>query len=185
METKVFGKSLLFAALAALATTPFLLIVHVFLGPGNSVALWSILLAAGYLAWIAPDKVRGARVSLLPILLGLATFSLASPPTVVLASAVLVPVLRSGFLYRRRPARALVIESALLLVGLTLVQLFTSAGRGALPIAFGVWAFFLVESLYFLVAGAATRRESPAAEDPFEAAARRAERLMEDWSSTS
>lgn len=185
METKGFAKSLLFGALAALATTPFLLLARALLAPGSALALWSVLLAAGYLACIAPNKVRGARVFFLALFLGLAALSLASPSTTVLASAALVPVLRSGFLYRRRAARALVIESALLLVALVLVQLFTSAARGALPIASAVWAFFLVESLYFLIGGISNRRESAVSEDPFERAARKAEAVMEDWASTS
>lgn len=184
METKGFGKSLVFGALAALATTPFLLLARSLLGSGSAVALWSILLAAGYLAYVAPDRARGARVFFLALFLGLAVLSLASPSTTVLASAALVPVLRSGMLYRRRAARALAIESALLLVALFLVQLFTSAARGALPIASAVWAFFLVESLYFLMGGIASRRETGASEDPFERAARKAESLMEDWAST-
>lgn len=180
MHGKAFVRGLAFGAAGALATAPALMMLQPIVGGRAALGVWSALLAAGYLGATAPDRRRGLRVALAALALGLAVVWLASPASSVMASGVLVATFRSGFLYRGRPARSVVLEAGLLIVGLSLAEIFAARG-GLFGLGFGVWVFFLVASLYFLVGGTRPRPKAASVEDAFERATRNATRLMEEW----
>jgi hypothetical protein len=105
--------------------------------------------------------------------------ALAAPTSrdVVLAAALLLGLCRSGLLYRTRFARAVVLEGVLLCAGLGIAgHLLTSSTFSAV---LAVWAFFLVQSVFFLIGGVEARREAARDVDPFEAARARAVEIME------
>jgi hypothetical protein len=180
MSRHRFVRSLVFGAVAALATAPFLLTFGPTLGRAPALALASVLATAGHLAVVAPGRARGVRVGFLALVLGLALFGSASPSTTVLGSAAILAVLRSGFLYRSRPGRALLLEGSLLAAGLAFANAL--AGSSVTSLALAVWGFFLVESVFFVVGGTSARPEEDLDEDPFDRARREAVRLMEEAS---
>ena len=81
-------------------------------------------------------------------------------------------MLRSGLLYRSRFARALLLESTLVGAGLWLAgHVFDGSVTST---ALAVWTFYLVQSVFFAVAGIAARPDRPNDTDPFDAARARA-----------
>ncbi|HSF19579.1 MAG TPA: hypothetical protein VLK65_28915 [Vicinamibacteria bacterium] len=179
MPTRCFARSLGYGVVAALAMTPFLLLFGPIFGRGNAMALASVLAVSGYVAVVASSRVQGLRVGLLAFVAGMLLLGLAEPPTVLLGAGVLLSILRSGFLFRSKPARALLVEGSLLGAGLLLARLLASGGE-ALSFSLALWGFFLVQSLFYLVGGVSTAGPTPTAEDPFARACREAARLMED-----
>jgi hypothetical protein len=91
--------------------------------------------------------------------------------------AVVLGVCRSGFLYRTSTARAVVTEVALIIGGLLFAA--SLGGPSLRAILLGVWSFFLVQSLFFLVPGARPRCSGATRADPFEAAHARALALLD------
>ena len=65
-------------------------------------------------------------------------------------------------------------------IGLGLLVARTVAAPDALAIALALWSFFLIQSLYFLVADVAPRPHLPPQVDPFDLAQARAEALLGD-----
>jgi hypothetical protein len=80
-------------------------------------------------------------------------------------------------LYRTRFARALLLEGVLLCAGLGVAGHLLSGSTFSAVLA--VWAFYLVQSVFFLVAGVEARREDSGDADPFEAARARALELLD------
>ena len=98
------------------------------------------------------------------------------------AAAALVAAVRSGILYRGPQPRLLLLEAVLLLGGLATAKLLASPG--VLGIALAVWGYFVVQSLYFLLARPRARAGT-AAGDPFESARERLEGLLDEIESTA
>jgi hypothetical protein len=92
--------------------------------------------------------------------------------------AGVLALVRSGLEHPMKPTRGFVIET--LLVGLGLGFAFWVSWPGWLGNAAGLWAFSLVQSLYFLVPGRGHGRAEPDAGDPFESARERLLGLLED-----
>lgn len=174
MRARRFGESLLFALLAALGAVPWTLAIGVAVGRGRAEALYWLALAVLHLVWIAPGWPCKLRTSLLAAMAAV-VFAFLSAPAGVTA-AILVAVGRSGFLYRAKPARAVVTEA--LFVGGGLAFAGWLAGPALLDQAFSVWGFYLLQSVFFLLGGVAERREE-AQTDPFDDALRRATAVLE------
>jgi hypothetical protein len=86
-------------------------------------------------------------------------------------------VARSALLYRARATRSIAVELALGLAGLLLAQWF--AGPGLLGGSLALWAYFLVQSIYFpLVEG--SPRGATAVGDPFDRARSRLQSLLRE-----
>lgn len=178
MRWNGFGRSLLFAALAAGAFPVFALFANPVLGRGWALSLYLLGIAVLYVAGLAPRRSRAALAAVIASALGAAVLLLAPSVVAVAAGAALiVGVCRSGVLYRSRRARALLAETLLLAGGLALARFL--AGPGTLQVAFAIWGFFLVQSFFFLLGGVAERTEAAAGLDPFEVARARALALME------
>jgi hypothetical protein len=165
-----FGRSLGFAIVAAAGASSLLLLC-----PPSSAALpWlrSYLLgiAVLYAAGLAtqPRAALGAAAAGAALAALLWLLPLGLPGTVVGAAAI-VAWLRSGLLYRARPLRAVATEAVLGLGGLALAAFLASGRPLVLTLGLGVWGYFLVQSVFFLVGGVSPRRaEGP--QDPFDRA---------------
>jgi hypothetical protein len=169
---------LLFAAVAGLATVAYSLIVPPLVGFGAAWLWWCLCLTACYLVAIAPNLRRGIRIGVLSAVLGVGIYLLAPGfSAAMLAMAVLLGLMRSGFLFPRRLGRAVAVELGLgsgagLLAG-------SLVGPSSLSLGIAVWSFFLVQSLFFVIGGLEVWRPG-STEDPFDKAHRQAVRLMED-----
>jgi hypothetical protein len=178
MSWNDFGRSLLFGAVAAAAFVPFAIVAAPHLGWGGTLAAYAVASASAYLVGLGATRRQGLGAGLLVGLLGTGV-ALAAPTSrdAILAAALLLGLCRSGLLYRTRFARAVVLEGVLLCAGLGIAgHLLTSSTFSAV---LAVWAFFLVQSVFFLVGGVEARREEARDVDPFDAARARAVELME------
>jgi hypothetical protein len=178
MRCNSFARSALFGAVAAAAWLPWVLVVAPLLGVWNARALYLVGVTAVYAAGLSPQGKR-------PLPVALATFPVAAVVALVahttaelaIGLATILGVARSGFFYRAAPARAVATEVTLLLGGLVFARFL--AGVSLTATALALWGFFLVQSLFFLVAGVRARTRSGAHPDPFEEAHRRALALLE------
>lgn len=182
-----FASSLVFAAFAALITVPFLMMANSFGSLRFAVGIGCLALVVGYVFVIAPSWSRGVRTALVAAGIGIVVVVIApTKGAAVVGTIFVIGVLRSGFLYRSRPGRALVIETLLLSVGVLLAGILASSGyapgytAGVLRTALAVWGFFLVQSLFFVIGGVAQRAAESDGVDPFVKAREQAMRLMED-----
>jgi hypothetical protein len=144
-------------------------------------AAYALAAAVAYVATIAPSAARGLKAGLLAAGLAVLAVFVATGTGLVgiaAAAALIVAICRSGFLYRSTPARALLVEGALVGGGLILARLLGSFS----PLGWGlaVWTFFLVQSAFFAIGGVALRRFEPEGIDPFEGAQERILALIEE-----
>ena len=96
-----------------------------------------------------------------------------------LGLTLLLAFLRSGLSFSMRPARAVVVEIALL--GGGIVMAVWLAGAGWFGEALGLWGYILVQSLYFLVPGRRRPRLQGSFDgDPFDRARDRLNDLLEE-----
>jgi hypothetical protein len=92
-----------------------------------------------------------------------------------IAFAAMLGIARSACLYPAAPARAVLRELVLLVGGLLFARFLIGAAVPSTALA--LWGFFLVQSCFFLIAGAPQR--APVGQlDPFDEAHRRALNLL-------
>lgn len=180
MRMGTFSGSLVFGAVAAMGSVVFMVAMAPSLGASLASSTFCVAAAVLYLVASAPSWSRGIRIGLLAGALGGALLLVAPSATVaILGATVGLGLMRSGFLFRAKPGRALLVELCLLGGGLLLANAL--ADSGSLGFAMAIWGFFLVQSVYFLLGGIGERSESTAELDPFKEACVRATRLMEDF----
>jgi hypothetical protein len=178
MRWNDFTRSLLFGAVAAAAFVPFAIVATPFLGWAGALVAYAVASASAYLAGLGASRRQGLAAGLLVGLVGTGVALAAPVPRdALLATALLLGLCRSGLLYRARFARALVLEGVLLCAGLGIAGHLL--GGSTFSAVLAVWAFFLVQSVFFLVGGVETRREEPGDADPFDTARARALELLE------
>jgi hypothetical protein len=169
MRWNSFSRSLLFAALAAAAVVPWLVVAIPWLGSARALAFCLAATTAVYVGGLVPDRARRARVFLTTAVLGFALVLVTRTLTEqVLGLAVLLAIVRSGFLHRAPLSRAVAIEAVLVGTGLLFARFLSGPFPGGVAIA--LWGFFLVQSFYFLIGGIRTREASGRHPDPFEEA---------------
>lgn len=177
MRWNDFGRSLVFAAVAAAAVVPFAILAEPWLGWRGTPVAYAALSAAAYLFGAAPSRSRGLLAA--AALTAIATIVIAvstSTTIAVCAIAVALGVLRSGQLYRRRFARSFLIEGVLISLGIGIAsRLFDGSAFSAV---LAVWAFYLTQSAFFLIGGLEACEPEPAG-DAFEAAHARATQVLE------
>ncbi len=171
-----FGRSLVFGALAASAV-----LAGGALGPPNGPPLallgWALpLLAVLYVAGIAPSARRGSTGGALAAALSMPLWLLPLGASAV-GAALVISSCRSGYLYRARPLRAVIAESALLAGGLGLGHHLVGPSTASWALA--VWGYFLVQSLFFLIGGTRPRARAERDADPFEIARARLLALLD------
>ncbi len=170
--------NLMFAAIAGLATVAYSLIAPPLFGFGTAWLWWCLFLTVSYLVAIAPSLGRGLRIGMLSGVIGVAICLLAPGNAAALLGVTMVlGLMRSGFLFPRRLARAVSVELGL--AGVAGLLAGSLASPSSLSLGIAVWGFFLVQSLFFVIGGLEVRRFS-LTEDPFEKARREAMRVMED-----
>jgi hypothetical protein len=152
-----FGESVVFAALAALSFIPAARVCEI--RDGTLFAIWYVTLAAAI--YVVLLGVRGAHslAAVGIVLLAGAASSLAStvaPAAFALTAAL--GVARGRFVFPRRFERPGRIELGLAALAIAVVVLTVSRSYAGVSLA--IWAFFLAESLYFLLP---LEREEPAA----------------------
>ena len=113
-----------------------------------------------------------------PILLAVVGMAALSGHEAFLGATFVLASVRSGLLYRSRPARSLLIEGFLIGFGL----LFGGFLGGPSPIgmALGLWGFMLIQSLFVVIGGLETRPGTESEGDPFARARARATALMDE-----
>jgi len=172
-----FARSVVFAAAAAGGSAAWLAVAGPVLGGHRALALCLVGLLAAYLGSIAPGHRRLVAIALAGTA-GLGLLAVASGlRELALGLAVVLAVGRSGFLSRAAPARAALVETALVVGGLAFAEALGAASLAGVVLA--VWGFFLVQSLYPLVPGSRRRPLEAATRDPFEVAAARAAALLD------
>jgi len=173
-----FGRSLLFGAVAAAGFVPFTILATPGLGRSGSLVVYALASAAVYLAGIGASRRQGFAAALIVAGAGTAAALFAPDPRdALLATGLLFGLCRSGLLYRSRFARALLLEGGLLGAGLGVAGQLLAASTFSAVLA--VWAFFLVQSVFFLIGGVEARREEPGEHDPFDAAHSRVLAILE------
>jgi hypothetical protein len=174
-----FVRTLLFGGVAALAVPAVWLGAAPWLGGFAALGLYLVGLTGAYLAWIAGSLRRGLVAGALGSAAAMVLLVLAAPYLILLAAgcAVVVAALRSGFLFRGPQPRLWVLEAVLLVAALAVAGAL--AAPGWLGVALAIWGWFLVQSVWFLLARPAPRRPGPAG-DPFERARERLERLLDE-----
>ncbi len=172
-----FARTLAFGALAA-ATLPLsVLALGPWLGAAGARTAHVVLATAGYLAVLAPPGARRRlAVALAAAAAGVFWWGLAGSLASLFAGlSGIVAVFRSGWLFRRGTARAMVVEGGVLL--LALATWHGLAGPGLPGQALALWGWFVAQSFYFLPGGLARRRRRPDG-DAFERARQRLEELL-------
>lgn len=179
MRCNTFARSALFAAVAAAAWPPWVFVVAPLLGVWNARALYLVGVTAVYLAGLSPQARRPSPVALVTVLVaGVVALIARTTAELAIGLAAILGIARSAFFYRAAPARAAATEVTLLVGGLVFARFL--AGVSLLATALALWGFFLVQSLFFLVAGVRARAVSASHPDPFEEAQRRALALLEE-----
>ncbi|MCG8456020.1 MAG: hypothetical protein MI919_07040 [Holophagales bacterium] len=167
-----FFASLAFALVAGLAVVPWLILIAPVVGSGTALAFLMPPAVAAYTCLIAPSWRTGIRAGLAgAALAGLPLLLTASLETRLLGAALTLALIRSGWLFRRRGFRTVAVELALAAAGLLLAAAL--AGGTVLGWGLATWTFFLIQSLYFLIADVEPRSEATS-RDPFERARDRA-----------
>jgi len=178
MRWNDFGRSLVFAAVAAAAAVPYWLAIAPALGWNTALSSYAVLSTSAYLAGVGRSLRQGLGAALLAFALGSAAAVLApSPREALAAAAVLLGLCRSGLLYRARFGRAVVAESVLLVAALGLANHLLAGSPFSAVLA--VWGFFLVQSAFFLIGATDARVERPVGADPFEVAVARVGEILE------
>lgn len=148
----------------------------VFWPQGIQLSLWILL--AGYAILLSRWASRPLRSIGLPLLLLLLSAFLIESTTVFLIIALAVlSWIRSGICFKRKPrARRLGAELGL---GLASVLLVPGAVPAVTPVwALGVWLFFLIQALYFVLFEYKSGFRSKVEVDPFEKAKTAAEQIL-------
>ncbi len=141
---------------------------------------WSVvwLMIASYTLFLVRCSRRGLAGVVFPLLvLGLWGWHLPQAPGTLVMALVTLSWVRSGVCFPCPTGRALMREVLICGGGGVLVAVL--APVTAMSWALGIWLFFLVQTLFFVVfEPEADRAAASVAEDPFERARRQTEELL-------
>jgi len=143
---------------------------------GFRLSFWILL--SGYAVLLSRWASRPLRSIYLPLLLLLLSAFLIEPATVFLFTALaILSWIRSGICFKKRPLlKRLGAEAGLCLAGGLLVY---GAVPGGTPVwALGVWLFFLIQALYFVLFEYQSHPHAKIEVDPFEKAKMAAEKIL-------
>jgi hypothetical protein len=178
MTCNTFLRSALFGLVAAAGWVPWLVVTGPLAGVWHARALYLIAATVAYAAMLSPRRSERVRIALAAGVIAV-TLALVARSTAELSIglALILGVARSAFLYRTTPARAVVLEAALLAGGLEFARFLVGPSLGSTGLA--IWGFLLVQSLFFLAPRSSAELVTRCAADPFEEAHRRASALLE------
>ena len=143
---------------------------------GFRLSLWILL--GGYAVLLSHWASRPIRSMSLPLsLLLLSAFLIESATAFLFAAFVILSWIRSGICFKRKPLlKRLGAEAGLCLAGGLLVY---GAVPGGTPVwALGVWLFFLIQALYFVLFEYQGGPHTKIQVDPFEKAKTAAEKIL-------
>lgn len=179
MRWNSFARSAVFAAGAAALWPGWATIAAPRVGWWHALAAYLVGVTTLYVAGLPGSAGRPRRATI--AIAALASVALAACAhtivALVVALAAVLGCMRSALLYPARPGRAVAVELVLLCGGLFFAHFL--AGPSTLSIAVALWGFFLVQSLFFLIAPPRRRARDAMRIDPFDDAHRRAIALME------
>lgn len=173
-----FGRTILFGGLAAAGWPAVALLLRPIASPSGALAIYLLAVASVYVAGLGASPRRALGAGIIAVVMSAGVLALAPGLGSVVAGAVaIVAVGRVRLFQRGGLARTLAIEGATLTVGLLLAR--TLAGPDPISVALALWAFFLPQSLYFLLGGLETRRDRIDDLDPFDVAHHQAQILLD------
>lgn len=143
------------------------------------VSLWVLLAGYGVLLsrW-APESLRSISLPLL--LLFLAAFFIRSTSAFLFISLVMLSWIRSGICFKEKPF--LKRFGAEIGLGLATGLLVSGAvPAAAIAGALGIWLFFLIQALYFVLFDYRSDPEARIEVDPFEKAKMAAQKILSNW----
>lgn len=173
-----FGRSLVFAALAAAGLPVAVTFAGALFGGEGAARLYLIAAAGIYAIGLCADRSRRvaafAFAAFAGMILALVPLDLR---VTAIGAAGIVAFARGILLADAFSVRTLAIEAAFAAAGLVTAAWFARGGLLALCLA--IWGYFLVQSGYFLI-GARRPSAGEASRDPFDQARARLQRLLED-----
>jgi hypothetical protein len=143
------------------------------------VSLWVLLAGYGVLLsrW-APESLRSISLPLL--LLFLAAFFIRSTSAFLFISLVMLSWIRSGICFKEKPF--LKRFGAEIGLGLATGLLVSGAvPAAAIAGALGIWLFFLIQALYFVLFDYRSDPQARIEVDPFEKAKMAAQKILSNW----
>lgn len=174
-----------FGLICSLSFIPTSLIMNTVISWPNAISLTIWLFAAGYALLLCGWSGQKGSTIVFPILVLLLTvFLVNSIAAFFLLLLAVNSWIRSGICFPEKRGIKLAVELLLCALGSALMALFTPST--AMGWALGVWMFFLLQSLYFVVFEnriAATENKHKFRMDPFERASRQAEAILENCGS--
>jgi len=168
--------TLVFGLLSGLAFVPAQMAAGWFFHPGPA---FRIVIGAviGLYALLLTRWGRAGRLSaLFPVLVLMAFAILGTHRGFLILALLVLGWVRSGICFPGSMTGRILAEAALGLGGGLLVQSF--APHTPVAWALGIWMFFLVQSLYFVLIAPADDAAAPGGPDGFEDARRRAEAIL-------
>ena len=143
---------------------------------GFQLLLWALL--TGYAVLLSHWASRSLKAVAVPIVLLLtAVFFIQTPSTFLAAALGILGWMRSGICFNHTPVFKRWIAEIGLGMGAALPLSF-SGPAVTISAALGIWLFFLVQALYFVVFDGQGQSRSNAGIDPFERARMAAERIL-------
>ena len=145
------------------------------------IILWLYLSSYGFL--LTRWGGKSTLSILFPLMLLLMIIFVVKPNTTFLLFVLVIfSWIRSGICFQNPFSRVWVIELLLTAGGAVLVAFFTPDSMFAWSL--GIWMFFLVQSLYFVILSHKSLKEEVSA-DPFEEAMMRAQKIISGYMSSS
>lgn len=174
-----------FGLICGLSFIPLCLGLNVIVSRPNAFCLTIWLFAAGYSILLKSWSSQQSSAIVFPMLVLLLTvFLVDSTAAFFLLMLAVTGWIRSGICFPEKRGLKLAIEFLLGAAGGALAAL--CAPKTLFGWALGVWMFFLLQSLYFVIFENRTIAPENKREfgiDPFERASRQAEAILENWDS--
>jgi hypothetical protein len=143
---------------------------------GFQLLLWVLL--AGYATLLARWSSRALTAVALPLIVLLfAAMLIPSPPGMIIASIGILGWIRSGTCFNRPP----IVKRYLVEIGLGLgasLPLYIAVSAVPLTGALGIWLFFLIQALFFVIFDYQGIRAGSVEVDPFDNAKMAAEQIL-------
>jgi len=172
--------TLFFGLICGLSFIPANLALNVVLHGPSVIYLTLWLYAAGYSLLLSRWSNKPIQSSGFPLLLlFIMSFLVNSIAAFYLLSLVVISWIRSGICFRNPRGLKLLVELLLCVFGGLPAAVFTPGSVSAWVL--GIWMFFLIQSLYFVIfENRAIRSEVQYETDPFERASRQTEAILSD-----
>ena len=173
------GKTLFFGFFCGLSSIPLCLALSLIVSTSTAICALYWLFTAVYAYLLSRWSGKAPATCLFPIMLLFgAIFLMKGTIAFVLFSLIVISWIRSGICYRKPVVRALMTETLLGFMGGILLSVFEP--QSTLGWSLGIWLFFLVQAVYFVLNEDAVTAQGVGIDtDPFERASRQAEAILE------